>query len=90
LLKVVLNTINQTKSKKSSPKPLSQMNRNLVGSILGRSSIKILFSSDPLTNMAASIGASHQVSIHLAKQFQRRFLEIDQPETRMAYGSHVC
>jgi hypothetical protein len=28
-------------SKKSSLKPLGQMNRNLVGSILGRSSIKI-------------------------------------------------
>jgi hypothetical protein len=37
-----------------------------------------------------SIGASHQVSVHLAKQFQRRFLEITQPETRIAYGSHVC
>ena len=22
--------------------------------------------------------------------FQSRFLEIDQPETRIAYGSHVC
>jgi ADP-ribosylglycohydrolase len=38
-----------------------------------------------------SIGASHQVSVHLAKQFQRRrFLEINQPETRIAYGSHIC
>jgi hypothetical protein len=27
---------------------------------------------------------------NLAEQFQRRFLEIDQPETRIAYGSHVC
>jgi hypothetical protein len=36
-------------------------------------------------------GAFHQISVHLAKQFQRkRFLEIDQPETRIAYGSHVC
>jgi hypothetical protein len=36
-------------------------------------------------------GASHQVSVHLAKQFQRkRFLEINQPETRIAYDSHVC
>jgi hypothetical protein len=27
----------------------------------------------------------------LAKQFQgRKFLEINQPETRIAYGSHVC
>jgi hypothetical protein len=38
-----------------------------------------------------SIGASHQISVHFAKQFQRRtYLEIDQPETRIAYGSHVC
>jgi hypothetical protein len=33
----------------------------------------------------------HQILVHLAKQFKRRrFLEIDQPETRIAYGSHVC
>jgi hypothetical protein len=32
-----------------------------------------------------------QVSVHLAKQFQRRrFLEINQSETSIAYGSHVC
>ena len=38
-----------------------------------------------------SIDASYQVSIHLAKQFHSiRFLEIDQPETRIAYGNHVC
>ena len=38
-----------------------------------------------------SIDASYQVSVHLAKQFQRRrFLEIDQSETRMACGGHVC
>ena len=42
-------------------------------------------------NTEPSIGASHQVSVHLAKRFQRRrFLEINQPETRIAYGSHVC
>ena len=41
-------------------------------------------------NTEPSIGASHQVSVHLAKQFQRRFLEINQPETRIAYGSHFC
>jgi transposase len=41
-------------------------------------------------NTETSIGASHQISIHLAKQFQRRFKEIDQPETRIAYDSHVC
>ena len=37
------------------------------------------------------IDASYQVSVHLAKQFQgRRFLEIDQSETRMACGGHIC
>jgi hypothetical protein len=41
-------------------------------------------------NTEPSIGASHQVSVHLAEQLQRRFLEINQPETRIAYGSHVC
>ena len=42
-------------------------------------------------NTESSIGASHQVSVHLAKQFQKkRFLEINQPETRITYGSHVC
>ena len=41
-------------------------------------------------NTKPFIGASHQISVHLAKHFQRRFLEIDQPETRIAYGSHVC
>ena len=35
--------------------------------------------------------ASYQVSIHLAKRFQRRrFLEINQSETRIASGGHVC
>jgi hypothetical protein len=38
-----------------------------------------------------SIDASYQVSVHLAKQFQRRrFLEINQSETRIACGVHVC
>jgi hypothetical protein len=37
-----------------------------------------------------SIDASYQVSHHLDKQFQRRrFLEIDQSETRIACGGHV-
>jgi hypothetical protein len=37
------------------------------------------------------IDASYQVSVHLAKLFQsRRFLEIDQLETRIACGGHVC
>ena len=41
-------------------------------------------------NTKPSIGASYQISVLLAKQFQRRSLEIDQPETRISYGSHVC
>jgi hypothetical protein len=35
-----------------------------------------------------SMNASYQVSIHLAKRFQR-FLEIVQPETITAYGYSV-
>jgi hypothetical protein len=30
-----------------------------------------------------AIDASHQVSVHLIKRFQRRFLKIDQSETRL-------
>ena len=39
-----------------------------------------------------SIGASSQMSVHLAIRFQRRrfFLEINQPETIFACGVHVC
>jgi hypothetical protein len=37
-----------------------------------------------------SIDASYQVSVHLAKRFQRRtFLEIDQSETKIACGGHI-
>jgi hypothetical protein len=37
------------------------------------------------------IDDTYQVSVHLAKRFQRRrFLEIDQSETSIAYGGHVC
>jgi hypothetical protein len=38
-----------------------------------------------------SIDASHQITIHLAKQFQWRFfLEINQSKSRIACGGHVC
>jgi hypothetical protein len=41
-------------------------------------------------NTEPSIGASHQVSVHLAKQLQRRrFKKTDQSETRMACGGHI-
>jgi hypothetical protein len=37
-----------------------------------------------------SIDASYQVSVNLAKEFQRRrFFNIDQSETRIACGGHV-
>jgi hypothetical protein len=40
-----------------------------------------------LVDRGPSIDASYQVSVHLAKWFQkRRFLEIDQLETRIACG----
>jgi hypothetical protein len=41
-------------------------------------------------NRGPSIDVSYQVSVHLAKLFQRRLLEIDQPETKIAYGGYVC
>ena len=42
-------------------------------------------------NTEPSIDAFYKISVHLAKQFQRRrFLEIDQPRTRIACGGHVC
>jgi uncharacterized DUF497 family protein len=38
-----------------------------------------------------SIDASYQVSVHLAKRFQRRrFLKIGQSETRIVCGGNVC
>jgi hypothetical protein len=52
-----------------------------------------LTDQDDMSNLykRPSIYVSFQVSVHLAKQLQRRrFLEIDQSETRIAYGDHVC
>jgi hypothetical protein len=39
-----------------------------------------------------SIDASYQVSVHLARCFQKEkiFLEINQSETRIACGGHIC
>jgi hypothetical protein len=43
-------------------------------------------------NTEPSIDDSYQVSVYLAKRFQRKrfFLEIDQSETRIASGGHIC
>jgi hypothetical protein len=38
-----------------------------------------------------AIRGSYQVLVHLAKQLQRRrFLEINQSETKIACGRHAC
>ena len=53
----------------------------------------LLTDRDEMSNLyrGPSIDASYQVSVHLAKQFQRRrFLKIGQSETRIACGGHVC
>jgi hypothetical protein len=63
------------------------MNRNFVGSIYGRSYIKIAH----FVPIHLQTWPPQAVSVQLAKQFQgRRFLEIDQSETRIACGGHVC
>ena len=42
-------------------------------------------------NRGPSIDASYQISVYLAKRFQRRrILKISQSETRIACGGHVC
>jgi hypothetical protein len=53
----------------------------------------LLIDQDEMSKLyrGSSIDASYHVSVHLSKWFQRRrFLEIDQSETRIAFGSHVC
>ena len=51
--------------------------------LMDRDEISTLYRGPP-------IDVSYQVSIHLTKLFQRRrFLEIDQSETRIACGGHV-
>ena len=47
---------------------------------------------DEMSNLyrGSAIDTSQQVSVHLAKRCQRRFLKIGQSETRIAYGGHVC
>jgi hypothetical protein len=53
----------------------------------------LLTDRDKMSNLyrGSTIDASYQVSVHLGKWFQRRsYLEIDQSETRIVCGGHVC
>jgi hypothetical protein len=53
----------------------------------------LLTDRDEMSNLyrGPAIDASYQVSVHLAKRFQkRRFLKIGQSETRIACGGYVC
>jgi hypothetical protein len=47
---------------------------------------------DEMSNLyrGSPIDVSYQVSVHLAKQFQRRILKISQSETRVTCGGHDC
>jgi hypothetical protein len=48
---------------------------------------------DEMSNLhrGPSKDASYQILVHLGKRIQkRRFLELDQLETRIACGGHVC
>jgi hypothetical protein len=71
-----------------------KLGRKQVGSIYGRSSMQLstIFQNQNgvrNSNRGPSIYASYHVSVNLAKLFQsRRFLEIDQSETRIACGGH--
>ena len=64
-----------------------------VGRSIGNTPIFFLglTDQDKMSNLhrGHSIDASYQVSVHLAKMFQRRFLKICQSETRIACGGHV-
>ena len=53
----------------------------------------LLMDWDEMSNLyrGPSIDSSYQLSDHMNKWFQRRrFLEIEQSETRIACGGHVC
>jgi hypothetical protein len=53
----------------------------------------LLTDQDEMSNLyrGPSIDASYQVSVHLAKRFQRRrFKKMCQSETRIACGGNVC
>ena len=53
--------------------------------------IYLLMDGDKMSNLnrGPPIDASYHVSAHLTMQFQR-FLQIDQSESRIACGGHIC
>ena len=83
--------------KRSSPlKPLGQMNRNLIVSIYGRSSINCAVNPDQVTDMAtigqfkkksSPLKPSNQMNRNLIRSTYRRFC-IKFPESRMKGGRH--
>jgi hypothetical protein len=75
--------------KKSSPlKPLGQMNRNLVGSIYGRSSLKIAYFV-PIRYQTPRMIPTKFRFIWQSGFKGEDFLEINQSETRIVCGGHV-
>jgi hypothetical protein len=65
---------------------LSQISFSSLGAAIFNSNIR---DRDEMSNLyrGHSIDASYQVSVHLAKRFQRRFKKIGQSETKIACGS---
>jgi hypothetical protein len=63
-----------------------------VASFSGLSIIDFLFGFlERLCSTTLNCTDDIGISVHLAKRFQRKiFLEIDQSETRIACGDHVC
>ena len=78
------HTVSEEKNLKNQP----IRNKNCLwrpGLLMDRDKLGILYRGPPIDD-------TYQVSVYLAKQFQRRrfFLEINQSETRIVCGGHVC
>ena len=58
---------------------------------IDESETRIACGGDVLNGSGHHVDASHQLSVHLTKRFQRRrLLEIDQSEAIIACGGHAC
>ena len=65
----------------------------MEGSLQSLCRPSLLMDGDEMSNLyrGPSKDASYQVSVYLAKRFQREdFLEINQSETTIVCGGHVC